>query len=171
MSNAVRKLTGAVSRYAPIVSADITAAPPQRSRTPYRRRVGVRSSTLSIRDLRSLARDPQEASPEEVEANESLRPRTRAACEHAIRPCPWVGCKFNLYLDVNTAGGLKLNWPEIEPLDMDPSASCVLDIAKRGAMKLISIGRMMNLTRERVRQLEDIALARARSTTESLDVL
>jgi hypothetical protein len=168
MSNPARTLSAA-PRLALVVEADITDAP--RQRAPYRPRAGVRSTTLSRRDLQTLARAPQEASPEEVEANQALRPRTRAACEYAVRPCPWVGCKLNLYLDVNSFGGLKLNWPDVDPMDIDPAASCALDIANGGATSLVSVGRLLNLTRERVRQLEDIALAKLRAVTEGLDLL
>ena len=174
MSNLARKLSAApdpTTRIALIVEADITDAPPPRQREPRRRRVGVRSTTLSGRDLRRLARAPQEASRDEIEANQALRPETRAECEDAVRPCPWVGCTFNLYLDVNAFGGLKLNWPDRDPLDIDPETSCALDVAARGTTTLVSVGRILNLTRERVRQLEDIALARVRVAVEALDVL
>jgi transposase-like protein len=33
------------------------------------------------------------------------RPRTRAECENRPRPCPWVSCKYHLFLDVNPVKG------------------------------------------------------------------
>lgn len=106
----------------------------------------------------------------EVATNERMRPQTRAECEYAVRPCPWVGCKFNLFLDVNERGGVKLNHPDAEPLDIDPGQSCALDLAEAGKSTLVSVARMMNLTRERVRQIEDVALARLRLPAERLDL-
>lgn len=35
------------------------------------------------------------------------RPRTRGDCEDGPRPCPWVGCRYNLMLEVTEAGGLR----------------------------------------------------------------
>lgn len=89
------------------------------------------------------------------------RPRTRGDCIDAPRPCPFVSCKWNLYLDVSPRNGaLKLNFPDIEPCEMPPSASCALDVADRGGTTLEDLGAIMNLTRERIRQVEAISLAK-----------
>jgi hypothetical protein len=81
------------------------------------------------------------------------RPRTRADCEDGPRPCPYVGCKWNLYLDVNPkTGSIKLNFPDREPWEMPPDASCVLDVAEQRET-LEAVGEMLNLTRERIRQI------------------
>jgi len=94
---------------------------------------------------------------------DAIRPKTRAECVDDERPCPWVGCKYHLYLDVNPkTGSIKLNFPDIEPEDM--TDSCVLDIADRGPVTLEDVGRIMNLTRERIRQLESGAAEKIRST-------
>jgi hypothetical protein len=37
------------------------------------------------------------------------RPRTVGDCRKGIRPCPWVGCRMNLLIDVLPDGGLLLN--------------------------------------------------------------
>lgn len=85
------------------------------------------------------------------------RPRTRAECQadgdNAERPCPWVACKHHLYLDVNPdTGSIKLNFPNLEPWEL--THSCTLDIAELGGHSLEEVGVHMNLTRERVRQVE-----------------
>jgi hypothetical protein len=86
--------------------------------------------------------------PQDVE-----RPRTRGECAEGLRPCPFVSCKFHLYLDVNPeTGSIKLNFPDLEVWEM--KETCALDVADRGAPTLDQIGAIMNLTRERVRQLE-----------------
>ena len=87
------------------------------------------------------------------------RPQVRADCENGERPCPFVSCKYHLYLDVNPeTGSIKLNFPDIEVWEMDET--CALDVAKRGGVTLEEVGEIMNLTRERIRQLEMSGLTR-----------
>jgi len=97
------------------------------------------------------------------ESLEALRPRTRADCAEGPRPCPWVACKYHLYLDVSTrTGSIKLNFPDLEPWELQDS--CVLDVADKGPVTLEDVGRIMNLTRERIRQLEQAASTRIKDT-------
>ena len=85
------------------------------------------------------------------------RPMKRADCLNGVRPCPYVGCKYNLYLDVNPGtGSIKFNFPEIEPGEM--IESCALDIATVGKGTLDEVGRSMNVSRERARQVEEKVL-------------
>ncbi|HTE56576.1 MAG TPA: sigma factor-like helix-turn-helix DNA-binding protein [Kofleriaceae bacterium] len=81
------------------------------------------------------------------------RPHTRMECESEIRPCPWVACKHHLYLDVNPeTGSIKINFPDLEPWEMNET--CALDVADRSGITLEEVGEIMNLTRERIRQVE-----------------
>jgi len=122
-----------------------------------RRKCEVRSRTINIerstkRERRHLALlYPQS----ELDANEAERPRTRGECANVPRPCPYVSCAHHLYLDVTKAGNLKLNFPDIEPEQMHPERSCALDVADRGGVTLEEVGEAMNMTRERVRQIEE----------------
>jgi hypothetical protein len=43
------------------------------------------------------------------------RPRDRSECRSGPRPCPWVGCRYALYVDVLPSGRLKVNFPELAP--------------------------------------------------------
>ena len=89
------------------------------------------------------------------------RPQTRSQCRSGPRPCLWVSCRFHLYLDVNQqSGSVKLNFPHLEPWQL--SESCALDLAERGGLTLEAIGALLNLTRERARQLEQSGLAKLR---------
>jgi len=92
--------------------------------------------------------------------DEATLPATRSACRSGPRPCPFVSCRFHLYLDVNPkTGSIKINFPDQEPWDLD--VSCALDVAEaRGGMSLEELGKLLNLTRERARQLEQCALAK-----------
>jgi hypothetical protein len=69
------------------------------------------------------------------------------------RPCPFVSCKHHLYLDVNPeTGSIKLNFPDLEVWEM--KETCSLDIADKSGITLEEVGEIMNLTRERIRQVE-----------------
>ncbi len=92
------------------------------------------------------------------------RPKTRGECAGGARPCPFVSCRHHLYLDVTAAGALKLNFPDAE-VEKIP-ASCSLDIADAGGVTLGRVGDLMNLTRERVRQLELLGEKSARAFDE-----
>jgi hypothetical protein len=93
------------------------------------------------------------------------RPATRGDClaggSNAARPCPWVSCAQHLALDVHeSTGNLKVTLPATdgEP-DLDAMRdTCALDVADRGGDTLDEVGASMNITRERVRQLEAAAL-------------
>jgi hypothetical protein len=92
------------------------------------------------------------------------RPKTRADCEQIVRPCPFVGCKHHLYLDVTQDNGnIRINFPDREPHQMPPDGSCALDVAEQGGVTLSAAGDLVNLTRERIRQVEVEALRKLRT--------
>ena len=102
------------------------------------------------------------------------RPRTRNECIGGPRPCPFVGCKHNLYLDVSDNGNIKLQFPDLEPEQMPATGSCVLDIADLGGVTLERVGEFANVTRERVRQLENLAynsIRRSKRAKEIADLI
>ncbi|MBM4355764.1 MAG: DNA-binding protein [Deltaproteobacteria bacterium] len=96
---------------------------------------------------------------------EYRRPHTRSECRDGIRPCPYVSCRFHLYLDVNPrTGTLKLNFPGLEVWEMP--FTCALDVSDMGGRTLEEVGQILNMTRERVRQLEASALRKIRTAIE-----
>jgi hypothetical protein len=98
---------------------------------------------------------------------EEDRPRFRFECAPELggeRPCPWVGCTHHLAVEVNERGGLKVVFPDHVPEALEELLdTCALDAASRGGMTLEAVAARMNLTRERLRQLEEAALAKVRA--------
>ena len=122
------------------------------------RRRAVRSR--SIRVARAT-RDERFRAAERAEDLEAAmaRPQTRDECMNGPRPCPFVACKHHLYLDVSpTTGTIKLNFPDLEVWEL--AETCALDVAASGAQPLERASLLLNVTRERVRQIEAVALAK-----------
>jgi Sigma-70, region 4 len=98
------------------------------------------------------------------------RPKVRADCGSGPRPCPYVSCKFNLYVDVNPrTGSVKMNFPDKEIWEL--ADTCALDVADRGGITLEEVGAIMNLTRERIRQVEVRGLLKLKMGSPSPDEL
>lgn len=92
------------------------------------------------------------------------RPRTRGECAGGPRPCPLVGCRHHNAFDVSEAGSLVENRPDT-PVE-ESTASCSLDVADAGPHTLDAVGAVLNLTKERVRQVETIALGKMAAALE-----
>lgn len=130
--------------------------PVTREQKRSRRKREVRARTISVKRM----------TKRELEIGRMLfpetdywKPRTRAECADAPRPCPFVSCKHHLFIDVSPrTGAIKLNFPDLEVWEM--GESCALDVADRGGATLEDVGAIMNLTRERIRQVEVKALAK-----------
>jgi hypothetical protein len=133
-----------------------TAPAITREQRRSRRKREVRARTISVKRM----------TKRELEIGRLLypeddydRPRTRQECLEGPRPCPFVSCKHHLYIDVSArTGAIKLNFPDLEVWDL--GESCALDVADRGGTTLEDVGAIMNLTRERIRQVEVKALAK-----------
>jgi hypothetical protein len=121
-----------------------------------RRKREVRARTISVKRM----------TKRELEIGRLLypesdyeKPRLRSECADGPRPCPYVSCKYHLYIDVSArTGAIKLNFPDLEVWEL--GESCALDVADRGGTTLEDVGAIMNLTRERIRQVEVKALAK-----------
>ncbi len=92
-------------------------------------------------------------------------PKRRSECLNRKRPCPWVRCTHHF---------IWLLWDRLRDKSDDEIAdcisrirySCVLDtVDNHGQMTLEQIGQLLNLTRERIRQIEKKAITRARKPT------
>lgn len=111
-----------------------------------------RSQTLSTRRMAREHRKMR-ARGELAPVFDLEHPTSRAQCVNMPRPCLFVSCRHHLYLDVNEeTGSVKFNFPDKEVWELEET--CALDAADRGGITLEEVGLIMNLTRERIRQLE-----------------
>lgn len=133
----------------PPVSEPAPAPTPRRKYQPRNTEVVPRKK-LSVRRLTVLS--------VEAPAQFYWRPKTREDCDRVPRPCPYVGCKHHLFLDVRSNGNIRLNFPDSEPEDL--AESCSLDVADEGSHSLDMTMGYLNVTRERVRQIERVGMWR-----------
>jgi len=121
-----------------------------------RRKRDVRARTISVKRMTKRELEIGRLLYPETDYE---KPRSRAECADGPRPCPYVSCKHHLYIDVSPrTGAIKLNFPDLEVWELNES--CALDVADRGGTTLEDVGAIMNLTRERIRQVEVKALAK-----------
>src|SRR5690606_18028653 len=136
--------------------------PITREQRRSRRKRDVRARTISVKRM----------TKRELEIGRLLypeadywKPKTRAECKGGPRPCPFISCKHHLYVDVSPrTGAIKLNFPDLEVWEL--TESCALDIADHGGTTLEDVGAIMNLTRERIRQVEVKALAKLEALSD-----
>lgn len=113
------------------------------------------------------------------------RPRTRAGC--AVEgACPFVSCRHHLLLDVTDQGALHTigqraislrmksfqDWAENAATQVDMAKyTCSLDVADDGEHTLDEIGKILGVTRERVRQIENRAMEKLRKSPAKMRAL
>lgn len=141
--------------------AEVLAAPPKR----------VRAKTISIKRL--AKRDLERGRLENPTPEGVVRPESRADClpggSNEARPCPFVSCRWHLYLDVNDrTGAIKLNHPDKEPWEIP--RTCALDVAEeasqQGGGSLEELSVLVGMARENVRKIEVEGLHRLREIAE-----
>ena len=93
------------------------------------------------------------------------RPTTRAECRNGPRPCPWIGCRYHLLIEVTPSGSLQLAgagtkgrpaalpssagfvvveaWTDeaLELLEVMPY-TCALDVAELRQARMVKRGRV-----------------------------
>lgn len=142
-----------------IINLVVSEGRRSRARRRYRPEHDARPTTISTRRMAREARHDRSRGDDLLRILDNDRPKKRSECRGGARPCMYVSCRFHLYLDVNeSTGSIKLNHPDREPWELEHS--CALDVAEEGAHTYEAIGQVLNVTRERARQLEEGALAK-----------
>ncbi len=105
------------------------------------------------------------------DGKERALPATRGECP-VVRPCPYLTCKYNMGVHLESDGkrmrmhrvwrGIFSNTTE----SMRVGHTCALDAAEAGGMTLEEVGQIMGVTRERIRQIELVALKKLRLRIE-----
>lgn len=106
--------------------------------------------TVSIKNIsgkKAQAKTPREA------------PCKRSECAGVPRPCPFVGCIYSTFLNVTEKGSITFTFGTKDPLSIPGNMSCVLDIVdEKKMLTLEEIGNMWQLSKERIRQIQEGAL-------------
>lgn len=123
-----------------------------------------RGKTVGVRRLRLVTQG-------ETVPPTYWRPRTRGDCAQVERPCPFVGCGQNLYLDVTDAGSLSLNFPDVAPHEMPAGGSCALDLADNDGMSMDEVAVTLQISRQRVQQIEAAALRKLANSAKARRVV
>jgi len=120
--------------------------------------------------MRSLPDPISDAEAELIVQHEKLsatkRPKDRGECKDACRPCPWYACRHHLGNVVGRQGSLSLSRVDIDYM----KETCALDVADKGGNTLEGIGSILGITRERVRQIEAMALTQLRDAAKKSEV-
>ena len=144
------------------LALQVEAAPITREQRRSRRKRAIRARTISVK--RMTKRELELGRLLYPESEDVERPKVRSECVGGERPCPFVSCKHHLFLDVSArTGAIKLNFPHLEVWEM--AETCSLDVADRGGITLEEVGAILNLTRERIRQVEVRGLAKIKDHT------
>ncbi|RTL06485.1 hypothetical protein EKK58_05210 [Candidatus Dependentiae bacterium] len=133
-----------------------------------RRKRHTRPSTLSM--LRVTKQKLAQWRKDEPDDGRRRLPLERNECRGGERPCGYISCKWHLFIDVDPRrGSIKFNFPDLfdddgTPLLDDMAETCALDVRDRGGDTLEAVAAQMNITRERIRQIQNAALRKLRGT-------
>jgi hypothetical protein len=82
------------------------------------------------------------------------RPKTRAECNAVPRPCPYVGCRYNLYLDVDELGRIII--PDADTPIEERRYSCALDVVEDNpdGIGVVRLATLTGHAREELKRIE-----------------
>jgi hypothetical protein len=152
--------------------------PPERPRKPrqaVQRRQRRAERPLSIAAGKELTRvEKFDRAVDEwgliADGVDQRRPERFSDCKRG--PCPWVSCRYHLYLDVNEqTGAIKINHPGKEPWEL--KQTCARRIGRRVLLTgqetpVRKVAKLMNVTDERVRQIEGKAISKLKVLAEDV---
>lgn len=163
----VRRFRRSVALSLVQLDLDFTRAP----ETPPRRHLPLvlEPWTMSSDERIALMKNRLEYG-RELDALDACRPKTRADCADVPRPCPFVSCRWNLYLDVDERGVITIPRPDVVPDER--AESCALDLIERepDGLETTQVAAVMGLSREQVARIEERgkeAVARDRDLSDA----
>lgn len=113
---------------------------------------------------------------------DDARPKKRWECKLGDRPCPWIGCRYNLVeIRVDVFGNAYLagsahQVEDEEILDRldefieSGESNCALDHVRKAPYTLDKIGGLLGTTREMIRQNEGQAIRKAKRQAKRMGV-
>jgi hypothetical protein len=114
----------------------------------------------SITQLRKRAEERKRLGGKLIVPERPDRPKTRADCAGGVRPCPWVSCKYHLFLEVRQNGSIAYpQGQDLDALERMPQ-SCVLDVAEQGGASQTDVGKALNASMQMASLVELAALAK-----------
>lgn len=88
-----------------------------------------------------------------------IAPQARADCRGGPRPCPFVSCKFHLFLLVDPKKSTVSH--RVEAADIwEMPFTCALDIAEMGGGEFRRVSRVLNLSEEYTLALHNAAVGK-----------
>lgn len=102
-------------------------------------------------------------------------PKIREDCLtgiNKIRPCPWIRCSYHMLWITYFSSVQFKNETDEQVLERMASLeeTCVLDVAEENGATLERIGQASGLTRERIRQIEYLALIKVKHPKRFLHI-
>lgn len=83
-------------------------------------------------------------------------PKIRGHCENGPRPCPWILCKYHLYLDVAIES--RSNGDHFGKTLTEIPETCALDLANGNGMEWEEIGEVLGTTGQTAANIGKLAL-------------
>jgi hypothetical protein len=96
------------------------------------------------------------------------RPKTRGECGQMARPCPFVGCRHHLGLEVIREGSIRFPVGTLEVWQL--AETCSLDVADRDEeLSSQQVAQLLGVSRQAVDVIERLATLKIRAAIEEVE--
>ena len=98
------------------------------------------------------------------------QPPPREQCVGAARPCQWLNCRYHLWVNERRPGRRWEAREHLPGIERSTPETCALDVAEVASDGLSrgSVGKLLGISNERVRQIEESALAKLGSVADKV---